>query len=348
MRGSGCPARTAVGFLHGTSRDRRMLRREFIAGVWSAAALAMAARAQAQVRVIGMLVPYPEENAYAQARVRIFREELARLGWSEGRDVKLDVRWTTDNMDRVRAEAARLVQSKPDVIVCSGDRVVSVLTQLTNSIPIVAVASELAGSGFAESLARPDANLTGFSVTEFSVIGKMVETLRQIAPRVSRVGMIYNPDNPVSAVYRRALDAVATQLDAQPLELPIHSLRDIEHAVASLAEHPDGGFIAPPDVTVISLAKGVTALAAQYRVPAIYSASLYVKQGGLASYGSDILEVFRRQASYVDRILRGEKASNLPIQQPTSYELVINLKTAKALGLPIPETLLATADEVIQ
>jgi putative tryptophan/tyrosine transport system substrate-binding protein len=323
-------------------------RREFIAGLGGVATWPFAARGQTRVRVVAILMPFSEEDEVARTRVRVFRQELARLGWSEGRDVRIDVRWASGNMDRVRSEAVDLVQTRPDVIVCSGDRVVSAMTQLTSSIPIVGVASDLAGSGFVESVKRPGANVTGFSVIEFSVIGKMVEMLRQLAPGVSRVGTIYNPDNPVGAVYRRALDAVAAQLGLQSIDLPIHGVADIERALVNLAEHPNGGFISPPDVTVITLATRTAALAAQYRVPAIYSASFIVKQGGLASYGADIVDAFRGLASYVDRILRGEKASDLPIQQPTSYQLVINLKTAKSLGLTIPETLLATADEVIQ
>jgi putative ABC transport system substrate-binding protein len=326
-----------------------MRRRDFITLLGGAAAAwPLAARGQARARVVGYLMPYPEDDDNAQTRVRAFRQELARLGWSEGRDVRLDVRWITDNMDRVRAEAADLVRSQPDVIASSGDRVIAVLRRLTSSIPIVAIASDLAGSGFVESLARPGANVTGFSVTEFSVIGKMVETLMQLAPSVSRVGMMYNPDNPVGAVYGRAFAAVAAQLGFQPIDLPVHSVADVERAIANLAEHPNGGFIAPPDVTVIALAKQLTSLAARYRVPALYSASLYVQQGGLASYGPDVTGISQRQASYVDRILRGEKASDLPIQQPTSYQFVINLKTAKALGLTVSNQMQLLADEVIE
>jgi putative ABC transport system substrate-binding protein len=324
-----------------------MRRREFIEGLCLSPAWPLAARGQVRARVVGILIPYPEDDEIAQARFRVFRQELARLGRSEGRDVQLDVRWTTDNMDRVRAEATSLIQMKPDVIACNGDRVVAVFRQLTSSMPIVAVASELVGSGFVESLARPGANVTGFSVIEFSVIGKLVETLRQLAPGVSRVGLIYNPDNPVGAVYWRAFDAVATRLGLQSVDFPIHNVADIERAIADLAGR-NGGLLTAPDLTINSLANELTALAARYRVPTIYWSSFFVKQGGLASYGSDPLESYRRQASYVDRILRGEKARDLPIQQPTSYELVINLNTAKALGLAIPEALLATADEVIQ
>jgi putative tryptophan/tyrosine transport system substrate-binding protein len=327
-----------------------MRRREFIAGLGVAAAWPVVARSQQphRVRLIGVLAPYPESDALAQTRVRGFRQELAKRGWSETGDVKFDERWTTDDMDRVRAAAANLVELQPDVIACSGDRVVSVLRQLTRSIPIVAVGSDLAGSGFAGSLARPGGNVTGFSVIEFSIVGKMMETLRQIAPAVSRVGMIYNSDNPVGAVYLRWFNSIAEKLAVQPIDLPVHGVPDIERAVENLAKQPNGGVLVPPDVTMSILRAEITALAARHQVPAIYSNSSYPVVGGLVSYGPDIVEIFRRQASYVDRILRGEKAGDLPIQQPTSYQLVINVKTARALGLNIPEALLATADEVIQ
>jgi putative ABC transport system substrate-binding protein len=249
-----------------------MQRREFIEGLGSAAAWPLAARAQQQsrVRLIGMLIPYPESDATAQARVRAFRQELTRLGWPEGGAVQFDVRWTTDNMDHVRVAAANLVGLKPDVIVSFTDRVIPVLTQLTRSIPIVAVASDLAGSGFVESLARPGGNVTGFSLIEFSIIGKMVEILKRLAPGVSRVGMIYSPDNPVSAAYLRSFNAVAARLAVQPIDLPVHGVAEIERAVRSLAEHPNRGFITPPDATVITLATQVIAIAALHSVPAVF------------------------------------------------------------------------------
>jgi len=270
------------------------------------------------------------------------------LGWPEAGAVQFDVRWTGDNMDHVQVAAANFVALRPDVIFSVGDRVLGVLTQLTRSIPIVAIASDLAGSGFAESLARPGSNVTGFSVIEFSLIGKMVETLRRIAPGISRVGMIYNPDNPIRAIYLRSFTAVAAQLAVQPIDLPIHGVAEIERAIGTLAEHPNGGFIAPPDVTIAALATQITSLAARHGVPAIYSFSSFVMGFGLVSYGVDLIDVYRRAATYVDRVLRGDKPGDLPIQQPTNYQLVINLKTAKVLGLTVPETLLATADDVIQ
>ncbi len=327
-----------------------MRRREFISALGSAATWPVLARAQqrGRMRQVAILLPYPESDVNAQARVRILREELAKLGWVEGADVHFDVRLTTDNMDVVRATAANLVGSNPDVIACSGDRVLAVLRDMTRSIPIVAVASELVGSGFVDSLARPAGNVTGFSAIEFTVIGKMLETLKLIAPSVSRVGLIYNPDNPIGAIYVRTFKTVAAQLAIEPIDDPVHNVAEIELAIARLAEHPNSGLVAAPDVTIMALAKQVTSLAAQYRVPAFYHLSMFTAEGGLASYGSDLTELVRRQAAYVHRILRGEKPSDLPIQQPTGYQLIINLKTAKALGLTIPETLLATADDVIQ
>jgi len=325
-------------------------RREFTAGLFGATfTWQLTARAQQpqRTRLVGILIPYPESDDAQQARFRAFQQELAKLGWSEGSDVHFDVRWTTDNMDLVRAAAADLVKLQPDVIASVGDRVIPVLTQLTRSIPIVAIASDFLGSGFVESLARPGGNVTGFSIIEFSVIGKMIQTLKQMAPGISRVGMIYNPDNPVSAVYLNSFKAFAAQFVVQPIDLPVHVGADVERAIGSLAKEPNGGFIAPPDVTVAALATNITNLAARHSVPAVYSSTLYVRQGGLASYGPDYVDVSRRQASYVDRVLRGEKPGELPIQQPTNYQLAVNLKTAKALGLKIPDTLLATADEVI-
>jgi len=252
-------------------------------------------------------------------------------------------------MGLVRTAATDLVKLKPDVIVTVGDRIIPVLTQLTRSIPIVAVASDFLGSGYVESLARPGGNVTGFSLIEFSVIGKMVETLKQMAPGISRVGIIYNPDNPVGAIYLNSFKADAAQLAVQPIDLPVHGPAEIERAIGRLAEQPNGGFITPQDLTIAALATEITTLAARYRVPAIYSGSpFFVRRGGLASYGPDIVEVYRRQASYVDRVLRGEKPSDLPVQQPTNYQLAINLKTAKALGLAIPNTLMAIADQVIE
>jgi ABC-type uncharacterized transport system substrate-binding protein len=328
-----------------------MRRRKFITLIGGVAAWPLASRAQQtdRMRRIGVLMPYPKGGAEIQARVQAFRQELATLGWSEGSNVQFDERWSTDNMDLVRADAANLVSLNPDVIVTLGDRVIPILTKLTRSIPIVVAAtSDAIASGAVESLARPGGNVTGFSLIEFSMFGKMLEILKQLAPGVSRVGMMYNPDNPVGATYFRSFEMIAGQLTVQPINLPIHDIADVERAIASLADQPNGGVLFPPDLTITSLLTQVSALLARHRVPAIFTFSVFTAAGGLVSYGPDILVMFRQSASYVDRILRGEKPGDLPFQQPTIYRLVINLRTAKALGLTVPDTLLVAADEVIE
>jgi putative tryptophan/tyrosine transport system substrate-binding protein len=327
----------------------QMRRREFIAGLGMTAALPLAARAQGdRVRLVGMLLPFPKSDPVVQASIRTLREELAKLGWSEGGTVKFDERWTTDNMDLVRSAAADLVELKPDVIVSSGDRAVAVLKQLTRSIPIVVLASDPVGSGFVESLARPGGNITGVSLIEFSVIGKMLEILKQMAPGIARAGIIYNPDNPVGAIYSRTFETMAKQLAVQPIDFPVHRIADIEGAFGSLTEQPNGGLLFPPDLTINGLRDQVTALASRHGVPAIYSGRSFVAAGGLVSYSVEFADLWPRLASYVDRILRGAKPADLPIQQPTKYRLDINLKTAKALGLEIPSGVLAGADDVIE
>jgi putative tryptophan/tyrosine transport system substrate-binding protein len=331
-----------------------MRRRDFIT-FFSSAAVAWPLGARAQqpsgMRRIGILMPFPKSDVGSQANVRAFRQELARLGWTEGGNVQFDEHWSTANMDLVRADAANLVALNPDVIVIVGDRVIPVLTKLTRSIPIVVASTSdpiASGAGAVESLARPGHNVTGFSLIEFSIFGKMLEILKSIAPGISRVGMMYNPDNPVGADYLRAFETAAEQLAVQPINLPIHDLPDVERAIASLAEQPNGGVLFPPDLTILSLHAQVSALLARHRVPAVSIYSAFTAAGGLVSYGPDRDVLFRQSASYVDRILRGEKPGDLPFQQPTTYRLVINLKAAKALSLKIPETFLLRADEVIE
>lgn len=329
-----------------------MRRREFIALVGGAAAAwPFSARAQPRERVrrIGILMPFPKVDAEIQTWVQAFRQELARLGWSEGSNVQFDERWSTDNMDLVRADAANLVALNPDVIVTAGDRVIPILTKLTRSIPIVVTAtSDPIASGAVESLARPGGNVTGFSLIEFSMFGKMLEILKKLAPAISRVGMMYNPDNPVGAAYFRSFEMIARQLPVQSINLPIHDIADVERAIASLAGQPNSGVLCPPDLTISSLRTQVSALLVRHRVPAIFTLPAFIAAGGLVSYGPDRLVMFRQSASYVARIMRGEKPGDLPFQQPTIYRLVINLKTAKSLGLTVPDTLLAAADEVIE
>ena len=328
-----------------------MKRRQFISLLGGAAAWPIAARAQQTggMRRVGMVVPYPKGDTEYELRVRTLRQELAKLGWTEGSNVQFDERWTTDDMSRVWADAASLIASNPDVVVATGGRVVPVLMQLSRSIPIVVPGvSDPVGVGWVQSLARPGGNVTGFTNLELSMFGKVLETLKQIAPATGRVAFIYNPDNPSAAFFSRAFQAAADPLAIVPLIVPIHGLADIDRTMASLAEQQNTAVLFPPDLTTQALREEVVALAARHRLPAIYTDAMFVKIGGLASYAPNRLEIYRRAAGYVDRILHGEKAGDLPFQQPTKFELVFNLKTAKALGLTIPETLLVAADEVIE
>jgi putative ABC transport system substrate-binding protein len=282
-----------------------------------------------------------------QARVRAFREELRKRGWAASVNAQFDERWTSDNMDLVRSAAANLVELNPDVIFASGARVIPILMELTRSIPIVTPSgSDLIERGTAGSLARPGGNVTGFGSIELSIIGKMLQTLKEIAPNVAHVSMILNPDNPTP--YARAFESAAGPVGIEPIIAHIHNLGDIERAVAAAAAQPNGGIFVPLDVTMITFMHETIATIARHRLPAIYSERVFVTSGGLVSYGTDRVEPYRSAASYVDRILRGEKAGDLPFQLPTKYQLVINLKTAKALGLTIPPNLLFTADEVIE
>jgi putative ABC transport system substrate-binding protein len=329
-----------------------MRRRDFIVLLGGAVAgWPFAARAQQKERLrrIGILMPFPQGDALAQARIRVFRQELQRLGWSDGNNVQFDERWSTDNMDVVRADATSLVELKPDVILTFADRVLRVFMKLTSSIPIVVESvTDPIATGAVESLARPGHNVTGFSLIEFSMFGKMLEILKEIAPGISRVGMMYNPDNPIGVTYRRWFESSAGQLGVQPINLPIRDAADIESAIIGIAEQPDGGILAPPDLTTALHRTQLINLAARHRVPAIYSGPLLSEAGGLVGYSPDVSQMFRKAAGYVDRILRGAKPADLPFQQPTTYVLRINLKTARELGLTVPATLLARADEVIE
>lgn len=329
-----------------------MKRRDFITLVGGAAVLAWSGAARGQperMRHVAILMPYPPTEVEFQLRVQAFRQELGKLGWTSGVNVQFDERWTSDNMDLIRAAAANLVELKPDVVIAVGGRVVPVLMQLTRSIPIIVPGgADPVERGWAESLARPGGNVTGFSQLELSIVGKQMEVLKQIAPGVSRVAAIHNPDNPGAALYLRALQSFAGPLAIEPAIVPIHGLPDIERVVESLADQRDSAILFLPDVTTNVLRDQVIALVAHHGVPAIFTDRAFVRHGGLASYGADRIDLFRRAASYADRIMRGERAGDLPYQQPTKYELWINLKTAKALGLTVPPSLLATADEVIE
>jgi putative tryptophan/tyrosine transport system substrate-binding protein len=329
-----------------------MGRREFVALLGgSAAAWPMAAQAQqpGRLRRIGILMPYAASDTQIQIHLRAFRQELQNLGWTEGGNIQFDERWTGDDMDLVRANAASLVELRPDVIFALGGRVIPVLMMKTSSIPIVFPSGgDPVGTGWVKSLARPGGNVTGFSTFEFSVVGKMMELLLQIAPSTSRAAFIYNPDNRNAAFYARSFEGFAAPLAIKPIMAPIHGIADIERTLENFAAAPNGGVFSAPDITITALRDPVVALVARYRLPAIYPDHIFIRSGGLMSYAADRIDLFRRAASYVDRILRGEKPGDLPVQQPTKYELHINLKTAKTLGLQIPDKLLAAADEVFE
>ena len=294
-------------------------------------------------------MPYPKGDPEMGIRVRAFREELGKLGWTDGANVQFDERWTADHMDRVWAEAASLIASNPDAILATGGRVIPVLVQLSRSIPIVIPgASDPLGVGWATSLARPGRNITGFTSFEVSIYGKTLALLKQIAPAITHVAFIYNPDNPNTVIYKRTVEDAAGPLAVESIAVPIHGFADIDRAVAVLADRQNSGVLFPGDLTTIALRDEIVALIARQRLPAIYSDPAFMRAGGLAFYGPDRIDLYRRSAGYVDRILRGEKAGDLPFQQPTKYQFIINIKAAKALGLELSPTLLALADEVIE
>jgi putative tryptophan/tyrosine transport system substrate-binding protein len=330
----------------------QLKRRQFLTLVGGAAAAwPTVARAQQpeRVRRIGILMPFPPTNAEMQVSVRAFREELRKRGWMGGLNVQFDERWTSDNMDLIRSAATNLVELAPDAIMAVGARVIPILMELTRSIPIVVPSgADPVAYGYAESLARPGRNVTGFAPLELSVVGKMLQTLKEIAPTVSHISMIYNPDNRAGPFFVRSFESAAGSLGFKPTFAHIHGLADIESAIAAAAAQPDGGIFVPLDVSVLAFAEQTVTLVARHRLPAVYSERAFVKSGGLLYYGADRIELFRSVATYIDRILRGEKAGDLPFQLPTKYDLVINLRAAKALGLTIPPHLFFTADEVIE
>ena len=292
---------------------------------------------------------FMESDAEIQARVAAFRQELRKLDWVEGRNLRIEERWPADNMDRVRADASQLVDLKLDVILVAGRRALSALQQATRSIPVViAGVTDPVQQGVVASLARPGGNFTGFSMVELSIIGKMLETLKEIAPTITRIALIFNPDNASAVYFSRSFASLATPLAIQPSLVPIHHPAEIEREIGAFAREPNGGLLFPGDVTLTIHRQLVIAQVSRHRLPAIYSDPVFVTSGGLMFYGPDRVDIFRRSASYVDRILRGEKPGDLPVQQPTKFNLMINLKTAKAIGLTVPDKLLATADEVIE
>ena len=312
--------------------------------------LAVRAQQDERVRRIGVLVASPADDAEWQARVAAFKEGLAQLGWTEGRNVRIDTRWATTNADDLRKHAAELAASTPDVLVgASGTTTVAALLQATRTVPIVfAIVVDPVGAGFVASLARPGGNATGFTLFEYGMSGKWLELLKQIAPGVTRAAVLRDPAIASGIGQFGAVQAVAPSLRVELSPVDVRDAPEIERAVTAFAGIENGGLVvtASPSGTVHR--ELIIALAARHKLPAVYFERFFVAAGGLISYGPDYLDQYRRAAGYVDRILKGEKPADLPVQTPTKYELVINLKTAKALGLEVPPTLLARADEVIE
>jgi putative tryptophan/tyrosine transport system substrate-binding protein len=327
-----------------------MNRRALIAGLGSAAAWPLGAWAQQSggIRRIGVLTTFSNSDDLAEGWLAAFRKGLDELDWRDGRNVQIDYRWAAGDADRLRLFARELVGLRPDVIFAVTTPTVAALLQETRTLPIVfAQVSDPVGSGFVASLARPGGNVTGFTNIniESSIGGKWLELVKQVAPAVRRVAMIYNPPtSPFAGYYLRPFEAAGPAYRVQASAAAVNSDVDIENALDALAREPGGGFVVLPDTFTGIHREQIVSLAARYRLPAVYPFRWFVEIGGLLSYGIDSDDMFRRAASYVDRILKGAKPGDLPVQAPTKYELLINLKTAKALGLTVPSTLLSTAD----
>jgi putative tryptophan/tyrosine transport system substrate-binding protein len=326
-------------------------RREFIAVLGGAAVWPIALRAQQYgMRRIAFLQGLAEGDPEARARVVALREGLETHGWIENRNIQIEYRFSGGDIARIRAHVAELVGSAPDVIAAGGTPVIATLKRATDTIPIVfSVVNDPAGQGFVASLARPGGNITGFSYVDFPMIGKWVEILKEAVPALKRMTLMFNPETaPYYPVFLRNFAAAAAPLVAELSATPVRTEADIEAAVTRFAREPAGGLIAAPDPFINTRRELIMRVAERHRLPTLFGFRQHVKEGGLLSYGPDSLDIVRRSASYVDRILKGEKPANLPVQAPTKYELAINLKTANRLGLEVPPSLLVRADEVIE
>jgi putative ABC transport system substrate-binding protein len=331
-----------------------MKRREFIGTLGGAiVAWPLAAHGQQpeQLRRIGALMGYAESDPEGQARVGAFREGLRKIGWEEGRNIRIDTRWATPG-DAASRElfAQQLVALQPDLILAHGTPGTAAVLQHTRSIPIVfAGVSDPVGSGFVASFPRPGGNATGFITMEPSMSGKWLELLKEIAPRTARVALLFNPTTaPFAEYWLGPFKAAAASFAMEAIAAPVHDTSELESVIAALAREPNGGLIAMPDTFLAAHRADVTSLAARYRVPAVYGFRYFADAGGLMSYGSDQIDDYQRAATYADRILRGTKPSDLPVQTPVKFELVINLKTANTLGLAIAQAVLTRADDVIE
>jgi putative tryptophan/tyrosine transport system substrate-binding protein len=328
-----------------------MRRREFFTLLSGAAALPLAARAQQpeRMRRIGVLMNRAADNPDGQTRLAAFQQALQQLGWNDGRNVRIDIRWGADDAERERRYAAELVALAPDIIFASGTVSVTALGHVTRTLPIVfAGVTDPVGTGFVDSMARPGGNITGFMSLEYSLGGKWLELLKEVAPGVKRAAVLRDPANPSGIGEFSAIQTVAPSLGVEVSAVNVRDAGEIERSIAAFARSANGGLVVGASAIATVHNDLVITLAARHKLPAVYSNRFAVTGGGLISYGSDVIDQFARAAGYVDRILKGEKAADLPVQAPTKYELVVNLKAAKAIGLDVPATVLARADEVIE
>jgi putative ABC transport system substrate-binding protein len=329
-----------------------MRRRNFVALLGGTIAWPIAGNAQQleRMRRVGVLIPFPENDRITRAFVTTFAQTLERLGWVEGKNIRFDYRYAAGDPTLFKTYATELVGLSPDAILASTLQVVEVLRQQTRTIPIVFVfVADPIGQGFVQSLARPGGNITGFSAWDAPIMGKWLQLLKEVSPSVTRVGVIFNPDAGTSApVFNPAIEAAAPSFGITVTLAPVHDDAGIEEAVATQAREPGGGLISLPDSFTTVHRDVIVAAATRHRLPLIGAGDVFAKAGGLISYFFDPIDVYAQAASYVDRILRGASPADLPVQQPTKYSLIINLKTAKALGLTVPPRMLDLADEVIE
>jgi ABC-type uncharacterized transport system substrate-binding protein len=331
-----------------------MRRRDLIALLGSAATWPLAAYAQQAGRIwrIGLLMLVAEIDPQAQAELTAFATELRHLGWTEGQNIRIDQRWANGDVSRLRALAAELVELKPDLLVVQGSAALAALQETTRTLPIVfADVTDPVGQGFVESLARPGGNTTGFAMFELSMGEKWLDLLKTLAPSTEHVAILSNPVTstaPFGKLYFQSINAAAPRFGIKPFSLAIDNEADLERRLSDLEREPNSGLIVLIDAFTYVHRDFIIDQAARHRVPAIYTVSFFAETGGLASYGVDLAAQFGQAATYVDRILRGARPADLPVQQPTKFKLVINLKAAKGLGITIPQSLLVTADEVME
>jgi putative ABC transport system substrate-binding protein len=337
----------------GLNPEVGMKRREFITLVGGAAAawpLAVHAQQGDRVRRIGMLMGFAESDSQAQAYVAAFREGLQKLGWADGRNIRIDTRWVALDAEATQRFAKELVALQPDLILSHNTPTTAALLQQTRTIPIIfANVADPVGSGFVASFPRPGGNVTGFNVSEPTLAGKLLELLKEIAPRIARVAMLFNPATATYAEYwLNPFKAAAASFAVEAITASVRDMSELESVVAAQAREPNTGLVVMPDGFLIAQRAEVASLAARHRLPAVYPFRFFAELGGLLSYGVDLTDNFQRAAIYADRILKGAKPSELPVQAPVKFELVINLKTANALGLDVPLHLQQRADEVIE